>query len=153
SSSGVGERNPLIHCSDNLNTTNMMVDFRCNIVWNWGADGGTGYGYGSAVDYGGTANLVNNFYQTTGVMADNPIEFNHNSQNARGYLSGNVSGNAGINPNSISNHDAWPIPAWAAITTQNTCDAATSVLSTAGCQPLDAHDLSLIAGITMAKCR
>jgi len=153
SAAGVGERNPLVHCVDNPNTANMMVDFRCNVVWDWGANGGTGYGYGSAVDYGGTANLVNNFYQTTGVMADNPIEFNHNSTNARGYLSGNVSGNNGINPNSRSNHDAWPIPSWAEVTTQKTCEAATSVLSHSGCQPLDAFDQNLRQEVSLANCR
>ena len=153
SPAGVGERNPCIHCSDNINTTNMMVDFRYNIVWNWGANGGTGYGYGSAIDYGGTANFVNNFYQTTGVMYDNPIEFNHNSTNARGYLSGNISGNAGINPNSLSNHDQWIIPEWAQVPAEKTCEAATSVLSHAGCQPLDVIDQGLVQQVSLANCK
>ena len=152
SAAGVGERNPLVHCSDNLNTDNMMVDFRCNIVWNWGANGGSGYGYGSAIDYGGTANFVNNFYQTDCVMNDNPIEFNHNSSNARGYLSGNISGNASINPNSSSNHPLWPIPAWAQVTTQNACEAATLVLARAGCQPLDITDQSLVNKVSLLNC-
>jgi len=151
--SGVGERNPLIHCVDNINTTNMMVDFRCNIVWNWGANGGTGYGYGSAIDYGGTANFVNNFYQTTGVMNDNPIEFNHNGNNARGYLSGNVSGNAGIDANNRSNHSAWIIPEWAEVATQKACEAAAIVLSHAGCQPLDAFDQNLVQQVSLANCK
>jgi hypothetical protein len=153
SAAGVGERNPLIHCVDNVNTTDMMVDFRCNIIWNWGANGGTGYGYGSSLDYGGTANLINNFYQTTGVMYDNPIEFNHDNTNARGYASGNVSGNAGINPNSVSNHPLWPIPSWAAVTTESACTASALVLAGAGCQPLDATDKAFVNEISLASCR
>ena len=152
SSAGVGERNPLVHCVDNINTTNMMVDFRCNVVWNWGANGGTGYGYGSSVDFGGTANFINNFYQTTGVMFDNPIEFNHDGSNARAYLSGNVSGNAGINPNSISDHPLWPIPSWAAVTTESACSAATLVLAGAGCQPLDAIDKAYVSEVSLTNC-
>ncbi|MFI5130591.1 MAG: hypothetical protein ACHQFX_11395 [Chitinophagales bacterium] len=152
SPAGVGERNPLIHCVDNINTTDMMVDFRCNIVWNWGANDGTGYGYGSAVDYGGTANFINNFYQTTGVMSDNPIEFDHDSTNARGYLSGNVSGNAGINPNSPSNHPLWTIPSWAEVTTEDACVAAALVLKGAGCQPLDGVDKIFASKVSLTNC-
>jgi hypothetical protein len=149
---GIGERNPLVHCSDNINTTNMMLDFRCNVIWNWGRNGGTGYGFGSCLDYGGTANLINNFYQTDGVMEDNPIEFNHDNSNARGYLSGNVSGNTGINPNSLSNHDLWTIPAKAAVTTESTCKAAALVLAGAGCQPLDATDKAFVNAVSLANC-
>ncbi len=152
SSSGVGERNPLVHCVDNINTPDMMVDFRCNVIWNWGADGGLGYGYGSSLDYGGTGNLINNFYQTTGVMSDNPIEFNHDNTNARGYLSGNVSGNTGINPNTISNHALWTIPKWAEITTENTCTAVEAVLSKSGCQPLDATDKGFVNSVSLSNC-
>jgi hypothetical protein len=131
----------------------MMVDFRCNIVWNWGANGGSGYGYGSAIDYGGTANFINNFYQTDGVMSDNPIEFDHNSSNARGYLSGNISGNTSINPNSSSNHPLWVTPAWAQVTTQNACEAAALVLARAGCQPLDFTDQALVNKVSLLNCR
>jgi hypothetical protein len=152
SAAGVGERNPLVHCSDNINTTNMMLDFRCNIIWNWGKNGGTEYGYGSSVDYGGTANFINNFYQTDGVMEDNPIEFNHDSINARGHLAGNISGNTGINPNRISNHDLWTIPAKAAVTTESACKAAALVLAGAGCQPIDATDKAFVNSVSLANC-
>src|SRR6185503_16046398 len=150
---GVGERNPLIHCLDNINTNDLMVDFRCNIIWNWGADGGTGFGYGSALDYGGTANLINNFYQTDGIMGDNPIQLNQLSTNARAYLSGNVSGNTGINANSLTNHTPWPIPAWAEITTESACSAAAMVLAGAGCQPLDGLDKVFTRNVSLANCR
>ena len=150
---GVGERNPLIHCLDNLTIADMMVDFRCNVVWNWGANDGTAYGYGSAVDYGGTANLVNNFYQTDGIMGDNPVQLNHNSINARVFLSGNISGNVGINPNNKTNYPLWPIPSWAEVTTESTCNAASLVLSGAGCQPLDAADKVLVSSVSLINCR
>ena len=152
SSAGVGERNPFIHCLDNINTPDMMVDFRCNIIWNWGANDGTGYGYGSGLDYGGTGNLVNNFYQTSGLMSDNPIELNHDSTNARGYLSGNVSGNAGVDPNRRSNHPLWSLPSWAEVTTENTCAAAALVLAGAGCQPLDATDKVFVSNVSLTNC-
>jgi hypothetical protein len=153
SAAGVGERNPLIHCLDNVSTDDFMVDFRCNIVWNWGADGGTGYGYGSALDFGGTANLINNFYQSSGIMSDNPIELNHDSTNARAYIWGNVSGNPGIDPNAKSNHSIWIIPSWAVVTTETACAAAALVLAGAGCQPLDATDKALTGSVSLANCR
>jgi pectate lyase len=151
--SGVGERNPFIHCLDNVNTTNFMVDFRCNVIWNWGRNNGESFGYGTGVDYGGTANIINNFYQTDGTQASNTIDFNHDSTNARGYLSGNKSGNTGVDPNTLSNHPMWPVPREATVTTESTCAAATLVLLRSGCQPLDATDKAMLSQVSLANCR
>jgi hypothetical protein len=153
--SGVGERNPLVHCVDNINTTNLMVDFRCNIVWNWGNANTSpccGYGFGTALDYGGTANIVNNFYQTTGSEISGAIEFNHDNSNARGYVAGNISGNTSVDPNIASNHSLWPIPASAAVTTQSACKAAELVLTKSGCQPIDAVDRDFARAVSLVNC-
>lgn len=150
---GVGERNPFIHCLDNVNTNNFMVDFRNNVVWNWGRNHGESFGYGTGVDYGGTANIINNFYQTDGTQAANSIDLNHDSTNARVFLSGNKSGNDGVRPDQLSNHPAWPIPKGAEVTTQSTCAAAALVLLKAGCQPLDAIDKALVGQVSLANCR
>lgn len=148
---GAGERNPYVHCSDNINTDNFMLDFRCNVVWNWGKNGGSSYGFGTGLDYGATANIVNNFYQTNGSQASNAVEFNHNSSNARGYVSGNVCGNGSVNPNSISNHALWVIPSYAVVKTESACEAASLVLSGAGCLPRDATDNSFIKTVSLSN--
>ncbi|MBC7948224.1 MAG: hypothetical protein H7Y42_10125 [Chitinophagaceae bacterium] len=152
SASGVGERNPLVHCVDNINTDNLMLDFRCNVVWNWGNNGGTSFGYGTGIDYGGTANIINNFYQTSGIDAESAVDFNHNSTNARGFVSGNVSGNTTVDPNRLSNHPLWPIPTEASVTTQSACAAASIVIGSAGCRPLDATDQALVKSVSLANC-
>lgn len=150
--SSEGARNPLIHSSNGV-PVGMMADFRNNVIWNWGnskSDPCCGYGYGTALDYAGTANIINNFYQTNGSQAVNAIDFNHESGGAKGFVAGNVSGNSGINPNKISNLSApWPAEA---VTTQDACTAAAMVLAQAGPRPLDASDQALINAVSLANC-
>jgi pectate lyase len=149
--SGVGERNPLLHAAPATSAVDyLMADFRNNLVWGWGRDAGDSYGYGSGVDHGATANIVNNFYQTSGSQQGNAIELNHESSGAAAYASGNVSGN-GVDLSSVGNldtaFDAAPI------TTDSACVAATKVLAQAGAQPLDAIDQAFVAQISLANCR
>jgi hypothetical protein len=149
----VGERNPLVHSSNNLNTPNLMADIRNNIIWNWGRPQYPlccGFGYGTALDYGGTANVINNFYQTSGTQAPNAVDFGHLNNNSRAYIVGNVSGNRGVNPNSLSNLAApWPA---ATIATQDACAAAALVLAGAGPHPLDSIDRAYIEAVTLTDC-
>jgi len=147
-----GARNPLVH-SSNGTPVGMMADIRNNIVWNWGnstKDPCCGFGYGTSLDHGATANIINNFYQTNGNQAENAIDFNHESGKAKGYVAGNIFGNKGVNPNRLSNLPApWPA---AAVTTQDACTAAAMVLAQAGPRPLDATDQVLINEVSLANC-
>lgn len=151
-SSTEGARNPLVH-SSNGEPVGMMADIRNNIIWNWGnskKDPCCGYGYGTGLDHGATANIINNFYQTDGSQAENAIDFNHEGGKAKGYVAGNVFGNKGINPNKLSNLSiAWPA---AAVTTQDACTAAALVLAQAGPRPLDVTDQSIINEVSLVNC-
>ncbi len=147
-----GARNPLVHSSNGA-PVGMMADIRNNVIWNWG-NGKTspccGYGHGTALDYSATANIINNFYQTNGTQAEHAINFNHENSGSKGYVSGNVSGNSGINPNRLNNlPKPWPA---APVTTQDACTAAAMVLAQAGPRPLDAIDQALIKAVSLANC-
>jgi hypothetical protein len=150
-----GARNPLVHNSDNINTTRFMADIRNNLIWNWGNSNTQpccGFGYGTELDYGATANIVNNYYFTDGSETASAIIFNHESSNARGYVDGNVNGSDATDPNSISNHAEWSIPSPAQVTTTSACEAAAMVLSCAGVHPLDEIDQAIVESITLSGC-
>ncbi|MBC7946774.1 MAG: hypothetical protein H7Y42_02760 [Chitinophagaceae bacterium] len=148
-----GERNPLVHSVNNLETTNLMADIRNNIIWNWGNASTSpccGFGYGTGVDYGGTANIVSNYYNTTGNQEANAVDLNHNSKNARGFVAGNVSGNKGIDPNQRNNRTA--AYRAAPVVIQDACTAARKVLEGAGPRPLDPIDAALVQSVVLANC-
>jgi hypothetical protein len=149
--SGIGERNPLVHNATDYQPniiSYLMVDFTNNIVWKWGNSNG-GFGYGSCADYGGTLQARNNFYQSAS-QPESAIIKDHDSKGSKVYASGNVSGNKGINPNSVSNVSSpWIV---APVTTQDACTAARKVLAEAGPRPLDATDKALIAAVLLASC-
>ena len=150
--SGVGERNPLVHNAVNFvpNPVDyLMSDFTNNIVWKWGNASDDGFGYGSGVDYGGTLQCRNNFYQSL-LQPANAIIANHNTAGAKLYASGNVSGNLGINPNDATNVSSpWAVPS---ITMQDACTAATLVLQKAGPRPLDEADQTFVNSVSLANC-
>jgi hypothetical protein len=131
-----------------------MADIRNNIIWNWGnskSEQCCGYGHGTAVDHNATANIINNFYQTDGEGQEkNAIDFNHEKGKAKGFVSGNVFGNEGVNQNQVSNLSApWPA---ANVITQYACTAARLVLEKAGPRPLDADDEAVIREVSLARC-
>lgn len=148
---GAGERCPFVHNASNYKPnfiSYLMVDFTNNIVWNWGNSNG-GFGYGSGADYGGTMQARNNFYQST-LQPENAILKNKDSKGAKVYAAGNVSGNAGVNPNQVSNvYEPWPV---AQVTMQDACTAAKMVITESGPRPLDAADQSLINAVSLATC-
>ena len=151
---GVGERVPFVHSNGTPTRTDLMIDFRNNLVYKWGRDNGTGSGYASGVDYGGSMQCINNYYYSSaspGNAIDNDADGSAGS-NGQCHASGNVSGNSGVNPNSASNHAAWTIPAAGAVTTTDACTAANVVKATAGCQPLDAVDQALVNAVVISNC-
>jgi hypothetical protein len=156
STGNVGERNPMINWIDGAtpSASEIICDFRNNLVWKWGRDGGTGSGYGTAVCYKATANIINNYYYSSSfeASATNTDDGYGNGATGQGYVDGNVSGNTGLNPNSQSNHTMFAIPFQNTPTTQDACKAAAIVIAQAGPRPLDATDQALISAVTLINC-
>ena len=148
----VGERCPLVH-SNYSPVGNPNVDFRNNLVWKWGRSGGTGSGYGTAIAFKATGNVVNNYYYSVASpsSAAQPND-GYNANPGLAYINGNVSGNSGVSADSKSNHAIYSIPSTAAVTTQDACTAASLVLGNAGPRPLNAADQAIINGITLTGC-
>ncbi len=148
--SGVGERNPLVHAAPATSAVSyLMADFRNNLVWGWGRDMGASYGYGSGIDHGGTANVVGNFYETTGSLTDLAIELDHESSGASVYAADNVSGN-GVDLSGKGNR-ATEFPA-APVAIADACAAAAQVLASAGVRPLDAVDDAMASRVSLEHC-
>lgn len=149
-----GERCPLVHCNYSpVGSPN--ADIRNNVVWKFGRNNGTGSGYGTAIAYNATANVVGNYYYTVGTSpgsATNTDDGYGAGATGKAYISGNVSGNSGVNANAPNNHALWPIPAWAAVTTQAACTAAYMVLNNAGARPLNATDQALVNSVALNNC-
>ena len=150
--SGVGERSPLVHAAPATSAVAyLMADIRNNVVWGWGRDRGTSYGYGTGLDYGATANIINNFYETnSGPLTDLAIELDHEASGSAAYTIGNVSGN-GLDLSGVGNR-ATEFTA-APVATEPACLAASRVLASAGVRPLDAIDAALLGDVTLARCR
>jgi hypothetical protein len=150
--SAVGERNPLVHNANNNQPqidADLKCDFRNNIVWNWGKKDG-GYGYGSQADYGGKLQLINNFYQSN-ILPNLAVDRDHNSSGSVIYASGNISGNAGVNANALSNKSDGPWPV-ALVTTQTACAAAVLVKLNAGAMPRSTKAQVLVSAVSLANC-
>jgi hypothetical protein len=146
-----GERCPLVHCNYSP-VGNPNADIRNNVIWKFGRDNGTGSGYGSAVAYNATANVVNNYYYTAGSSTNNATSTSDGygtGATGKAFMSGNVSGNNGANPNGPNNHAVFP---FAAVTTQDACTAASLVLANAGPRPLNAADQALVSAVTLTGC-
>jgi hypothetical protein len=108
---------------------------RNNVVANW-----TG-GYGTLLNYGSWANVVNNSYFGS-----------HHALSllsARGYVAGNLSAD-GANLNTVGTEGS-PFPS-ASVTTQSACTAAQLVLAGAGARPLDSVDQQFLARIPALSC-
>src|SRR6185436_10996542 len=85
-------RNPLISMDDfPVLATDTTVDLRNNLIWAWGS----GSGFGTWVEHGARANVVNNFYKAQGGNAGLSVTVD---TLARAYTSGNVSAD-GLNLN------------------------------------------------------
>ena len=147
----VGERNPLVH-SNYTAPGNPCADIRNNLVWRFGRSGGTGSGYGTAICYNATANVINNYYYTSGPSASSATNTDDGygaGATGQAYIAGNVSGNNGVNANAANNHAIYNVPA---VTTQDACTAAQLVLANAGPQPRNSVDQGYISGVTLPNC-
>ena len=146
-----GERCPLVHCNYSP-VGNPNADIRNNVIWKFGRDNGTGSGYGSAIAYNATGNIINNYYYTTGPSAGSATNTDDGygaGATGKAYIAGNVSGNTGANANSSNNHAIYAVPA---VATQDACTAAQLVLANAGPRPLNPTDQALINAVTLPNC-
>lgn len=151
-----GERCPFVHANYSI-VGSPNADIRNNLIWKYGRDGGTGSGYGTAVGYNATANVVNNYYYSVGTPLGNAVDTSDgydsdSSGTGKIYANGNVSGNIGVNPNSFSNHSEWTIPVFATVTTQDACDAMELVLANAGPSVRNAADSAYIDSVSLIGC-
>lgn len=149
-SSGPGERCALVHCNYSP-VGNPNADIRNNVIWKFGRNNGTGSGYGTAICYNATANVINNYYYTIGTSTNNATSTSDGygaGATGKAYMSGNVSGN-GANPNGPSNHAIYVVPN---VTTQDACTAARLVLLKAGPAVRNQTDKDFINGINLPGC-
>lgn len=133
------ERNPIIHRANNYQPTqteDLMCEFVNNLVWGWDR-------IGSWVDYGGTAQFKNNYYQKTA----GAIVANQDSSGAKVFSSGNIAkGGATVG---VNNHPEWSIPVANRVALQTANEAAIKCKAEAGCRPLDKTDQDILAKITL----
>jgi hypothetical protein len=131
----------------------MIVEFKNNLVYRWGRAGGTGSGYATGFDFGGTGQIINNYYYST-VSQGSAVAYNVDptagSCGCKAFVSGNFSGNGSSFPASTTT--AWVIPSQYQVATEDPCVAARKVLAKAGCQPLDAVDKAYINSVTLPGC-
>jgi hypothetical protein len=149
----VGERCPLVHCNYSpVGSPN--ADFRNNVIWKFGRDNATGSGYGTDVAYSATANVVNNYYYSPSDGGNAVVTNGSYGSTPKGnaFVSGNVSGNSGVNPNSQSNHAEYAIASQYAVTTQDACTAAQLVLSQAGPRPLNSANQKMVNDVKLTGC-
>jgi pectate lyase len=129
-------RNPQVRIDDaGTPATDTTVDMRNNLIWDWGI------GYGTLVWYGPRANIVNNYYSSSGDAIT--------VSSARAYVQGNVSADK-IDVNRQGNETS-PFPA-PLVDTQDACTAPNLVLANAGVRPLDSIDQQYLSRITIASC-
>lgn len=135
-------RNPNVSIDDAATpATDTTLDMRNNLVWDWGS------GWGTFVHNGAWANIVNNFYSTPGGNAADALIVD--KATARAYVKGNA------NPQNLAintvGNEADPFPA-PLVDTQDSCAAASQVLSGAGVRPLDALDQQYLTPISLTSC-
>lgn len=148
-----GERCPFVHCNYSP-VGNPNADVRNNLIWKFGRDNGNGSGYGTAIGYNATGNIINNFYYTAGVSKTNATSTSDGygtGNTGKVYASGNVSGN-GYDPNLISNHAIFP---FATVTTQDACTAAALVLANAGPNPKSRNAVAsgYVNAVSLSTCK
>jgi hypothetical protein len=155
-------RNPAVTRAPDARATEITVDMRNNVVWDWGP------GYGTLVRYGAWANLVSNVYGNPGgglndrrqalIVCPGPagaLEAHalcgrgDPASAARGYAHGNVSAD-GVNLGAAGN-EATPFPV-SPVDTTDACTAVHQVLAGAGARPLDGTDQRYVESVEIPSC-
>jgi pectate lyase len=156
---GSEDRNPdVAYDYSGVPASDLTLDFRNNLVFDW--DGGVG----SHIQYGSRVNMVNNYFdapkgdngdalvvcRSTGVPPENQGDCNNGDPKrfARGFVRGNVNPELTSRDINAVGTESSALPA-ASVTMQDACSAAQSVRSKAGAFPLDAIDKSVLSGISL----
>jgi pectate lyase-like protein len=151
------QRNPQARVDDpGTPATDLVLDMRNNVVWNWLN------GSGTHVWYGATANIVNNFFgspsstviaRTRAVIVcrgecDNGVA----ASASRAFVDGNVSWDRRHALVNAENTEPDPFPA-AAVDTDAACVGAARAAAEAGVRPLDALDTTYMRTVKTTMCR
>lgn len=154
------QRNPLVSTDDaGTPATDLTLDMRNNLIWNWGG------GSGTRITSGPRVNIVHNYYGAArGDAADAlivchdalPLAQVRNCPRAHrapayAHVAGNVLDGAARDVNLSG---TMPMPYGAPrVETSAACHAARAVLAEAGARPLDAADRAHLARISLPDCR
>jgi hypothetical protein len=139
-------RNPLVSMGEGAPpATTTTADIRNNLIWGWGS----GSGFGTWIQHGARANVVNNLYKAQGGNAGLSLVVDTQTS-ARAHTSGNVSAD-GLSLNGIGN-EANPFSS-PPVDTQSACAAALLVVASAGRRPLDSVDQQYLAGVALPFCQ
>jgi hypothetical protein len=160
-----GDRHPQVNSDLGDIGEILQADIRNNVVWGWGRQDGAGVwhvGHGTQVNREGTANVVNNFYQTVEHFAAGPFDLwdaaiwmDDGGASGGVYVAGNRTGNTGaLDPNRWNNHAEYSIPSANQITMDQVCNGAALVMAGAGCRigGVDSVDAALLAQVSLANC-
>jgi hypothetical protein len=150
------QRNPQARVDDpGTVATDLVLDMRNNVVWNWRN------GAGAHVWYGATANIVNNLFgspssttiaRTRAVIVCRGECDGAAASAARAWVDGNVSWDR---RHVLLNAESTEPEAFAAapVTTEPACAAAARVVAEAGARPLDTLDLGYVRTVKSTMCR
>ena len=150
------QRNPQARTDDpGATATDLTVDMRNNVVWNWRN------GSGVHVWYGASANIVNNFFgspssstvaRTRAVIVCRGECDGVPASTSRAWVNGNLSWDRRHGVINAENTENVPFTA-PTVDTQPTCVAAARVVAEAGVQPLDTLDQSYVRTVKTSMCR
>jgi hypothetical protein len=153
---GARQRNPQARVDDaGTPATDLTLDMRNNVVWNWRR------GSGTRVWYGARANVVNNFFgspsssptgRLRGLLVCRGECDGGAASAARAWVDGNVSWDGAHAVINGHNTETAPFPA-AAVATEPACVAAARIIAEAGARPLDSIDLSYVPTVQASMCR
>lgn len=148
------ERNPNIAVDNGAPlTTDVTVDMRNNVIYDWGA------GYGTKIHNGARANVVGNFYASplspdfdqAQALLVCPGNCDEPGSVVAVHAEGNVSADMpGVDINAVSN-EPLPFPA-PAVPTEDACLNAPVVVAQAGARPLDTRDQQYVAAVQLPAC-
>lgn len=156
------ERMPQAKWSDTgAQATDTQLDFRNNIVWDWGYSG-------TQIWKGTRANIVSNYFHDPNASdggkrraiyicharSQSPnCQTSNSSLYARAYIRGNVSGHGPAITDYLNSLGTESSPFSAqSVSTSDACTAAQQVLNSAGLRPLDSVDKALLSLVSLAPC-
>lgn len=144
---GVGERCPLVHAAySGVGAPN--ADIRNNLINNWVREGGGG-SFGICVNYGATANVVNNYLVSKANPNDGISTNAYGTPGGSIYAAGNVSGN-GVNLNTKSNHSEFIITDPYKISVEDAVTSAKRILQGVGSPVKGSYELGVINAIKIS---